>query len=351
MTIPDYISDFLLRDSELKGFFENLLSNIEDDALAERLDDFLGMLSVMLDEAPVGIIAVSPIDKVILINRATEQLLDYSRRGDYEMTWSKMRQRKDMRSHDGHPLTEDLDPIYVAMWERRRNTANVLVKSHESGTGEWISMTAFPILGSSGLVIASVAILQDISDYMNMQDLLCEQAIYDSLTGLANRSVFTGSLSMAIARSKRNGTGGAVLVIDLDRFKAINDVFGFIAGDELLAKVGRRLVAEVRDTDTVARIGDDEFAVLLSDIAGPNILPIVGEISRRICTSVGVVYRIMGHEAAVTASIGISLYPQDGMDGKTLFSNAAEAMYHVKTSGRNNFLFYHDLVKLAKKPE
>jgi diguanylate cyclase (GGDEF)-like protein/PAS domain S-box-containing protein len=348
MMIPDYVSDFLLRDNALKDFFENLLSNIEDDALAESLDDFLGVLSVMLDEAPVGIIVISPADKIILINRATEQLLEYERSGDCGMTWAKMRQRKDLRANDRHPLTENLDPLYIAMWERRRNTASVLVKSHESGTEEWISMTAFPVFGRSGFVIASVAILQDISDFMNMQDLLHDQAIHDPLTGLVNRSVFTGNLTMAIARSKRNGTGGAVLVIDLDRFKKINDVFGFIAGDELLAKVGRRLLAEVRDTDTVSRIGDDEFAVLLSDIAATNVLPIVTEISRRICSSVGVVYRVMGHEIAVTASIGIGIYPNDGQDAKELFSNAAEAMYHVKISGRNNFRFYHDLGKSAE---
>jgi diguanylate cyclase (GGDEF)-like protein len=348
MMIPDHISDFLLRDNELKDFFENLLSNVEDDALAERLDDFLGILSVMLDEAPVGIVVISPADKVIFINKATEQLLEYDRKGDYSMTWAKMRQRKDMRTNDRRPLTENLDPLYIAMWERRRNTASILVKAHDSGAEDWISMTAFPIFGRAGLVIASVAVLQDISDFMNMQDLLHDQAIYDPLTGLANRSVFTGNLSMAIARSKRNGMGGAVLVIDLDRFKKVNDVLGFIAGDELLIKVGRRLIAEVRDTDTVSRIGSDEFAVLLSDIAGPNIVPIVADISRRICSSVGVVYRVMGQEAAVTASIGISLYQQDGQDSKILFSNAAEAMYHVKISGRNNFLFYHDLEKSAK---
>lgn len=131
--------------------------------------------------------------------------------------------------------------------------------------------------------------------------------------------------------------------MDLDRFKKINDVFGYIAGDELLAKVGRRLVAEVRDTDTVSRVGEDEFAILLPDIASPDVVSVVSEISRRICSSVGVVYRVMGQEAAVTASIGISVYPQDGSDEKALLANATEAMCQVKISGRNNFRFYHDL--------
>ncbi|MDR1021245.1 MAG: GGDEF domain-containing protein [Synergistaceae bacterium] len=347
MMIPDYVSDFLLRDNELRGLFEGFLSNM-DDATAERLDDFLGILSVMLDEAPVGVVVISPTDKVLFINRATEQLLEYDRSGDYGMTWAKIRQRKDMRARDGRPLTENLDPLYVALWERRRNTVSVMVKSHETGAEEWISFTAFPVYGRSGLVIASVAVLQDISDFMDMQNLLYERATHDPLTGLSNRTVFSGNLKMAVARSRRNGTGCAVLVVDLDRFKKINDVFGYIAGDELLAKVGRRLVAEVRDTDTVSRIGEDEFAVLLSDIVGTDVVSVVSEISRRICSSVGVVYRVMGQEAAVTASIGISIYPQDGDDEKTLLPNATEAMYQVKISGRNNFRFYHDIEKTAR---
>ncbi|MDR1515453.1 MAG: sensor domain-containing diguanylate cyclase [Synergistaceae bacterium] len=345
MLIPDYVSDFLLRDNELRELFENVLANLNDDATAERLDDFLGVLTVMLDEAPVGIVVISPTDKILFINRASEQLLDYDRTGNYDMTWAKMRQRKEMRAHNGRPLTEDLEPLYIALWERRRNTASVLVKSRETGAEEWISFTAFPVYGRSGLVIASVAVLQNISDFMDMQEMMHEQAIHDPLTGLSNRSVFSGNLSMAIARSKRNGTGCAVLVIDLDRFKKINDVHGYIAGDELLMRVGRRLIAEVRDTDTVSRIGEDEFAILLTDIPLPILPKIVGEISQRICSSVGVVYRIMEKEASVTASIGISLYPQDGSDDKSLIPNATEAMYQVKISGRNNFRFYHDLDK------
>jgi diguanylate cyclase (GGDEF)-like protein len=348
MLIPDYVSDFLLRDNALRGLFENVLSNLDDDADAERLDDFLGVLTVMLDEAPVGIVVISPTDKILFINRASEQLLDYDRTGDYDMTWAKMRQRKDLRAHDGRPLTEDLEPLYIALWERRRNTASVLVKSRETGAEEWISFTAFPVYGRSGLVIASVAVLQDISDFMDMQELMHEQAIHDPLTGLSNRSVFSGNLAMAIARSKRNGTGCAVLVIDLDRFKKINDVHGYIAGDELLMRVGRRLIAEVRDTDTVSRIGEDEFAILLTDIPLPILPDIVSEISQRICSSIGVVYRVIGKEVSVTASIGISLYPRDGIDEKALIPNATEAMSQVKISGRNNFRFYHDLEESAR---
>jgi diguanylate cyclase (GGDEF)-like protein len=345
MVIPNNISDFLLRDSDWKETFEGAITCLDDNVAAGRLGDCLEILSVMLNEAPVGIVVVSPAGKILLINRATEQLLECDRASDADLTWAKMRMRKDLRAHDRRPLTEDADPLYIAMHERRRNSASILVKSHDGEYEEWISITAFPVYGHSGLVIAVAAVLQDISDFMDMQDIMHDQAIHDPLTGLSNRSVFTANLAMAIARSRRNGSSGAVLIIDLDRFKKVNDVHGFIAGDDLLAKVARRLYAEVRDTDTVSRIGEDEFAIILSDIASPNILSIVAEISRRICASVGIVYMVMGREISVTASIGISIYPQDGADDKTLISNAAEAMYYVKINGRNNFRFYHDLEK------
>jgi diguanylate cyclase (GGDEF)-like protein len=345
--IPEYVSDFLLRDNGWRDSFESLVSGVADDAKSEQLSDCLNILSVMMDEAPVGLVVVAPTDKILLMNRAAEQLLEYDRSDEYDITWSIMRQRKDMRGHDRRPLTEELEPIYIALRERRRNSASVLVKSHDSDFEEWISITAYPVVGRSGLVIASVAVMQDISDFMDMQDILHDQAIHDSLTGLSNRSVFSANLTMAISRSKRNKTGGAVLVIDLDRFKKVNDVHGYIAGDDLLAKVGRRLYAEVRDTDTVSRIGEDEFAIVLADIADRNILSIVAEITSRICASIGVVYRVMGKEIPVTASIGVCLYPQDGDDEKSLVANAAEAMYQVKISGRNNWKFFHDLEKSA----
>jgi diguanylate cyclase (GGDEF)-like protein len=179
---------------------------------------------------------------------------------------------------------------------------------------------------------------------MDMQEIMHEQAIYDPLTGLSNRALFSGNLAMAIARARRSGCGGAVLLIDLDKFKSVNDVHGYVAGDDLLSKVARRLNAELRGTDTVSRIGEDEFAIVLADIADKNImLSVVAEISQRLCDSVGVVYRILGREVSVTASIGVCLFPNDGMDEKTLVSKSAAALHYVKSHGRNSWKYFHEL--------
>jgi len=345
--IPDYISDFLLIDASWRAAFEAIPASVGDSLSRNAFIDSLGVISVMLNEAPVGIMVISIVDKILLINRAAEELMEYDRKSGSDMTWAKMRLRKNLRTFDRRPLAEELDPVYVALRERRRNATSILVKSLDESYERGISMTAFPVFNPQGLVIACALVMQDISDLMDMQEIMHDRAIHDSLTGLSNRSVFSGDLAMAIARSKRNKSGGAVLVIDLDRFKKINDVFGLIAGDDLLIKVSRRLYAEVRGTDSLSRFGDDEFAILLADIADKNILTIVADISRRICASIGIIYRVVGKEIPLTASIGISLYPQDGQDEKVLISNAAEAMYHVKANGRNNWQFYHDLEKSA----
>ncbi|MDR1943576.1 MAG: sensor domain-containing diguanylate cyclase [Synergistaceae bacterium] len=309
----------------------------------ENLSECVGVITAAVDEAPVGFVVIAPNDRILLINKAAEQLFEFDRTREPDMTWAKMRLRKDMRSHDRRPLTEELEPLYIALRERRRNNTSVLIKSLDSDFEEWVSVTAFPVISANGLVIASVAVMQDISDYVDMQEIMHEQAIHDPLTGLSNRTLFSGNLSMAIARARRAGGGGAVLVIDLDRFKQVNVVHGYIAGDDLLAKVGRRLFAEVRGTDTVSRIGEDEFAVLLADIGNDSLMKIVPEITKRICDSIGVVYRVMGREVSVTGSIGATYYPQDGNDEKTLISNAATAMYYVKTHGRNGWKFFHEL--------
>ncbi|MDR3253975.1 MAG: sensor domain-containing diguanylate cyclase [Synergistaceae bacterium] len=348
MLIPEYISGFLLQDESWKTAFEGLFSNA-NDLSSNAVSDCLRIMSVMVDEAPVGVVVVAPTDKIILVNRAAQQLMQYNRAAEPTATWSSIRLRKDFRSNEVRPLTEDIDPLYIALRERRRNMANVLVKSIDADYEEWVSITAFPVLGNGGLVIAAVAIIQDISDFMDMQEIMHDQAIHDPLTGLSNRALFSGNLAMAMARARRAGSGGAVLLIDLDRFKGVNDVHGYIAGDDLLSKVARRLHAEVRGTDTVSRIGEDEFAVVLADIADQKIiLSVVAEISQRICDSVGVVYRVIGREVTVTASIGVSLYPHDGMDEKTLVSKAAAALHHVKVHGRNNWKYYHELENPVK---
>ncbi|CAG9931524.1 putative bifunctional diguanylate cyclase/phosphodiesterase [Candidatus Nitrotoga arctica] len=163
------------------------------------------------------------------------------------------------------------------------------------------------------------------------------QATHDLLTGLPNRALFLDRLAHAIRRAERHGSRLAVMFVDLDKFKAVNDTLGHSFGDELLRVVAAQLKLCVRESDTVARLGGDEFVLLLDDPVGPA-MP--GAIAERIGARLGVPVMLAGQEHVVTGSIGISTYPEDGGDAEVLLRQADIAMYRAKESGRNGFQFF-----------
>jgi len=164
-------------------------------------------------------------------------------------------------------------------------------------------------------------------------------AYHDGLTGLPNRSLFTKLLNQSISEAHRYGRRAAVAFLDLDRFKRINDSLGHEAGDQLLREVAQRLRACVRESDTVARLGGDEFVVLLPELADEQHAAVVAQ---KILAAIARPFTLLGEEFRVTASIGISTYPQDGLDEQTLKRNADIAMYHAKAEGKNNYQFYSE---------
>jgi diguanylate cyclase (GGDEF)-like protein len=165
-------------------------------------------------------------------------------------------------------------------------------------------------------------------------------ALHDALTGLPNRSMFSRLLNRSIREAQRSHGTLAVAFLDLDRFKQINDSLGHDAGDELLREVAVRLKGCLRDCDTVARLGGDEFVVLLPDAGADQAAASVAE---KILAVLARPFTLIGHEFRVTASIGISAYPQDGIDEQTLTKNADIAMYQAKSDGKNNFQFYSEV--------
>jgi diguanylate cyclase (GGDEF)-like protein len=164
-------------------------------------------------------------------------------------------------------------------------------------------------------------------------------AYHDGLTGLPNRSMFSKLLGHSISEAHRYERRLAVAFLDLDRFKQINDTLGHEAGDQLLREVAARLKGCVRDSDTVARLGGDEFVVLLPELADEKYASIVAQ---KILAVTAKPFTLVGQEFRVTASIGISTYPQDGLDEQTLTKNADIAMYQAKAEGKNNFQFYSE---------
>jgi diguanylate cyclase (GGDEF)-like protein len=164
-------------------------------------------------------------------------------------------------------------------------------------------------------------------------------AYHDGLTGLPNRGLFSKLLSQYISDANRNDRTLAVAFLDLDRFKRINDTLGHEIGDQLLNEVAARLTSCVRATDVVARLGGDEFVVLLPESDGEKQAAVVAQ---RILTVIAKPFILLGHEFRITSSIGLSIYPKDGLDEQTLTKNADIAMYQAKAEGKNNFQFYSE---------
>ncbi len=212
-----------------------------------------------------------------------------------------------------------------------------LVERRRDGTLWTASQVITPLLDGSGRVTHFVAIQHDVTASTLEREEIQRLAYHDSLTGLPNRVSFLESLDAAIARGAAEGRLLALLFLDLDDFKPINDALGHAAGDELLVAVAERLRAAVRKTDAVARLGGDEFAVLLSDVEHPDT---AGALAGKLVDRIGQPYMLSGRRIEVGVSIGISMYPRDGATVDILLSRADAAMYAAKARGRRQYRFF-----------
>jgi diguanylate cyclase (GGDEF)-like protein/PAS domain S-box-containing protein len=193
-----------------------------------------------------------------------------------------------------------------------------------------------------GRFMGTYGVAKDISDRKRAEEMVTYQAYHDLLTGLPNRVLFKDHLGLAIAQARRTGNIVAVMVLDLDRFKTINESLGHVVGDELLLNVGSRLRSCLRQGDTLARLGGDEFALLLPHI---NIAEDIAPIANKALAALSPPLSVDEHELYVQASIGISVFPRDGETIGSLLKNADIAMYHAKSKGKNRFEFYYHAMK------
>lgn len=212
------------------------------------------------------------------------------------------------------------------IWNRRKNGEIY---------PQWCTIST--VRDSAGVITHFVGVFSDVSNTKAAQAQIDFLAHHDALTGLPNRSLFRERLSHALSREHRAQGSLALLFIDLDRFKTVNDTLGHPAGDELLVQVGRRFSGVLRSCDTLARIGGDELVLLLEDGAGPRE---AATVARKLLRVSREPITVSGHTLFVTASIGVSLYPSDGADADTLIQHADRAMYEAKQQGRNNFQFF-----------
>ena len=225
------------------------------------------------------------------------------------------------------------------------------VRSPKDGPPVHVSLTISPIVDASGKAIACSVIGRDISERKRIEEQIAYLAYHDRLTGLANRAMFEEIAEMALARARRNSLAIAVLYLDLDNFKMVNDSLGHGAGDDLLRQVADRLTASSRETDLVARLGGDEFLVLLGDLelgatsnAGSdpleNAQTAAETVATRIHEALKKPFVVADAELYISTSIGISIFPLDAEDARTLLKNADAAMYQSKNAGPGHYVLF-----------
>jgi diguanylate cyclase (GGDEF)-like protein/PAS domain S-box-containing protein len=231
-----------------------------------------------------------------------------------------------------------LDPMAKAASENL--TGNLPLNClliHRDGHEVYIEDSVAPIHDSEGKVTGAVIVFRDVSVARAQSEQMAHLAEHDALTGLPNRLLFCDRVSQAISLARRHGGQAAVLFLDLDGFKHINDSLGHAAGDEFLKSMAKRLLNCVRSPDTVSRQGGDEFVMLLQDVQKPED---AATAARRVLQAVSEIHLANHSELHVTASIGISIFPEDGLDAETLVKNADSAMYQAKKNGRQSYQFF-----------
>jgi diguanylate cyclase (GGDEF)-like protein/PAS domain S-box-containing protein len=215
--------------------------------------------------------------------------------------------------------------------------SEVLVNRRKDGSLYYEEKTITPLKDIDGRITHFIATGKDVTERMQTQERLEFMAQHDALTALPNRALFMDRLRQALARARWHRRIVAVLFVDMDRFKTINDTLGHEAGDELLQRLGERFNGSVREGDTVARFGGDEFVILLDDVASEND---IRNVAQKVLDALAPPFEVGGQRLFITASIGVSLAPNDGEDSGTLLKNADIAMYRAKELGKNTYQFY-----------
>jgi diguanylate cyclase (GGDEF)-like protein/PAS domain S-box-containing protein len=245
--------------------------------------------------------------------------------------WSEYLQVVHPEDRDRYLATID------AAWERIGACTNEYRVIRHDGQVAWLSSHGRTLADAKGRVYRMIGVSQDITERKRQEEEARFLAYHDTLTGLPNRRLLDDRLSQAVFLAQRRNTRVAVMVVDLDRFKQVNDQMGHRAGDSVLREAAHRISGCVRKADTLARHGGDEFVVVIPDLHQDSDCQVVAE---KILRALEPVFVVDGREFFIGASIGISLFPADAGDGEAVLRNADAAMYRAKELGRNNYRFY-----------
>jgi diguanylate cyclase (GGDEF)-like protein/PAS domain S-box-containing protein len=297
---------------------------------AEAVSDHLRKLQLGVENSASGVLITDVNGTIEYVNRKFTQVTGYS--------------PDEAIGHNPRILKSESTPreVFQELWStilRGEEWHGELLNRRKNGEVYWSAASISPLHNEAGQITHFIANVEDINERKNAEATIERLAYFDPLTDLPNRRMLQDRLEQGLKRSRRQNNGMALLYIDLDRFKQVNDSLGHPAGDRLLKELARRLVAALRDDDVVCRLGGDEFAVILHDIHHEeDVLPVVNKLLRTVEQPVV----LEEGELFISASIGVSLYPKDGEDTKTLEKHADMALYHAKEEGKNTFRFFRE---------
>jgi diguanylate cyclase (GGDEF)-like protein/PAS domain S-box-containing protein len=335
-------------EDNLRGTLQKLGSNIqalsqanfrlqeeivERRAAEEKLFDERERAEVTLKSIGDGVITTDMDGKVVYLNPAAEKLSGWTNADAAGRPIAEVFRIIDPVTRQAVP-----QPVASALYRNegmRVGQSRVLV--HRDGSESTVDDSCAPIHDPHGMVIGAVVVFHDVSAVRAMSLKMAHVSQHDSLTDLPNRLLLNDRLSQAIALALRNNKKMAVLLLDLDRFKHVNDTLGHYVGDRLLKEIAKRIKGCMREADTVSRQGGDEFIILLQEVSDS-----IGtaRAAAQVLSLIAQPYSIDGHEIHITGSLGISVCPDDGEDSDTLIKHADAAMYQAKMHGRNKYQFF-----------
>ncbi|MDT8375605.1 MAG: EAL domain-containing protein [Mariprofundaceae bacterium] len=301
-----------------------------DITIQKQAQDELAMAVSVFRESPMGIMITNKEANILRVNQA---FTDITRYPSEEVIGKNPRLLQSGRQDEAFYQNLWASLIETGQWEgeiwNRRKGGDVFP--------EWSSITA--VKNESGEITHYINSFTDITEKKLSEKHVYHLAHYDALTSLPNRVLFHERLSQAIVNAKRSGQRLAVLFLDLDNFKTVNDTMGHANGDLLLQIIAGYLKSCVREVDTISRLGGDEFTLILADVGTMQDVETVVE---KIMIAVGSTVPLHGRDFSVSASLGVSIYPDDGKDADTLLKHADIAMYRAKEQGKNNYQFFTD---------
>ena len=328
-------SELTERITELEVYVRSLEDELDETnrglvALTLELEEARERYRNLFDNSLEGIVITDETTRIIEVNHAFEQITGYS-------SDEVVGRNTTLLKSDWHDR-----PFYEAMWADINETGvwqGEIIDRRANGEAYVQWLTVCTVKDEDGRVRNYLGIIDDITSKKETERQIHQLAYYDHLTQLPNRTLYQDRLGQAVRTARRDGHQLAVMFIDLDNFKNINDTLGHVVGDKFLIQVADVLMAQVREQDTVARLGGDEFVILLEELKNSQD---ASRVAKAIIAAMSEPFIIDGNQVFSGASIGIAIYPDDGHDAATLIKHADTAMYSAKEQGKNDFRFFTD---------